>query len=86
MISYRKNIDEEKNRELLLLERSQRDSLTGLYNKATTEEFIRSFLKNESNQDLEHVFLIFDIDNFKNVNDKYGHVFGDFVISEFALD
>ncbi len=45
MISYRKNIDEEKNRELLLLERSQRDSLTGLYNKATTEEFIRSFLK-----------------------------------------
>lgn len=86
MISYRKNIDEEKNRELLLLERSQRDSLTGLYNKATTEEFIRSFLKNESNQDLEHVFLIFDIDNFKNVNDKYGHVFGDFVISEFALE
>ncbi|WP_131034592.1 diguanylate cyclase, partial [Clostridioides difficile] len=26
------------------------------------------------------------IDNFKNVNDKYGHVFGDFVISEFALE
>ncbi|HGM3505847.1 TPA: diguanylate cyclase [Clostridioides difficile] len=86
MISYRENIDEEKNRELVLLERSQRDSLTGLYNKGVTEEFISSFLKNKNNQDLEHVFLIFDIDDFKNVNDKYGHAFGDFVISEFALE
>ncbi|MCC0628824.1 MULTISPECIES: diguanylate cyclase [unclassified Clostridioides] len=86
MISYRENIDEEKNRELLLLERSQRDSLTGLYNKGATEEFISLFLKNENSQDLEHVFLIFDIDDFKNVNDKYGHAFGDFVISEFAIE
>lgn len=86
MISYRKNIDEEKNRELLLLERSQRDSLTGLYNKGVIEEFISSFLENKNNQDSEHVFLIFDIDDFKNVNDKYGHAFGDFVISEFALE
>lgn len=86
MISYRENIDEEKNKELVLLERSQRDSLTGLYNKGVTEEFISSFLKNKNNQDLEHVFLIFDIDDFKNVNDKYGHAFGDFVISEFALE
>lgn len=86
MISYRKNIDEEKNRELLLLERSQRDSLTGLYNKGVTEEFISLFLENKNNQDSEHVLLIFDIDDFKNVNDKYGHAFGDFVISEFALE
>nr|UWI51370.1 diguanylate cyclase [Clostridioides difficile] len=86
MISYRENIDEEKNRELLLLERSQRDSLTGLYNKGVTEDFISTFLKSDKNQNSEHIFLIFDIDDFKNVNDKYGHAFGDFVISEFALE
>ncbi|MCC0708216.1 diguanylate cyclase [Clostridioides sp. ES-S-0190-01] len=86
MISYRENIDEEKNRELLLLERSQRDSLTGLYNKGVTEDFISTFLKSDKNQNSEHIFLIFDIDDFKNVNDRYGHAFGDFIISEFALE
>lgn len=86
MISYRENIDEEKNRELLLLERSQRDSLTGLYNKGVTEDFISAILKNDKKQNSEHIFLIFDIDDFKNVNDRYGHAFGDFVISEFALE
>ncbi|MEG1810117.1 MAG: diguanylate cyclase [Clostridia bacterium] len=82
MISYRKNIDAEKKRELLLLEKSQRDSLTGLYNKGATEDYISSLLIDGS----KHAMLIFDLDNFKDVNDKYGHAFGDFIITEFAAE
>ncbi|MEG0270965.1 MAG: cache domain-containing protein [Clostridia bacterium] len=37
-ISYRKNIDKEKIRELSLIEQSQRDGMTGLYNKRATEK------------------------------------------------
>lgn len=84
MISYRKNIDEEKKRELLLMEKSQQDSLTGLLNKETTESAVTEYVRQKAGRSCKCAFIIFDLDNFKNINDRYGHVFGDFVITEFA--
>lgn len=84
MISYRRNIDAEKKRELLLIENSQTDSMTGLYNKGVTEKAITAILEAGDKAGAKHALLIFDIDDFKNVNDKYGHAFGDTVITEFA--
>lgn len=86
MISYRKNVDAEKKRELLLIEKSQRDSMTGLYNKGVMEQSIANILEAEAGTSNRHVMLIFDIDDFKHVNDKYGHAFGDIVITEFAAE
>ncbi|MEG2251643.1 MAG: GGDEF domain-containing protein [Clostridia bacterium] len=57
-----------------LEERARRDSVTGLYNRATTEELIQSMLKRN---DYEYCFFIFDVDNFKRVNDTQGHAEGD---------
>lgn len=82
MLVYRQNIDSEKRHELLMVEKIQRDSLSGLYNKSATQELIRSLLAESA--DRAYVFFILDIDNFKSVNDTCGHAVGDLVIADFA--
>lgn len=83
MLSYRKDIDEEKCREIRLLERSRRDTMTGLYNKGATEDLMTDAL-NTSTTEGRFVLMLFDIDDFKQVNDRWGHIFGDEVIVRFA--
>lgn len=82
MTTYRQNIDEEKKKEKQLLAQMQCDPLTGLYNKAVTEEKICEILGNEPTE--PYAFFILDIDNFKRVNDTMGHSVGDYVIAQFA--
>ncbi len=57
----------------------RRDPLTGLYNRRGYEDNITS-IKNTSFGSI----LMCDIDHFKNVNDKYGHNTGDYVLKEVA--
>lgn len=59
---------------------ASKDGLTGLLNRVTGEQAI-----NESLQKHEAaIFLIFDCDNFKTINDKLGHPTGDQVLIEVA--
>lgn len=76
-----KEIDK-KNR--LLEELAIRDKLTKLYNRNKLDEVLIDEL-NRANR-YEHTFgvILVDIDNFKNVNDTYGHQMGDKVLQEFA--
>ena len=82
MMVYRENIDVEKRRELYMAEQIQNDSLTGVYNKAATQEHVRQMLLSASNE--QYALFIFDIDNFKSVNDTLGHVSGDEILMKFA--
>ena len=66
-----------------LLKRAQRDALTGLYNKKTTEDMIERFLE-ENGEDSYNGLLIMDVDYFKQVNDTYGHIVGDKVLKSFG--
>ena len=80
---YTKNIDEEKKRELDLMEHAQRDSLTGLYNRYTTELKCDELLKEGKKHD-KHVMYMLDLDNFKSLNDTYGHCHGDQMLRKTA--
>ncbi|MDO4566029.1 MAG: EAL domain-containing protein [Oscillospiraceae bacterium] len=77
-----KNIDEEKRRELALINRSQRDSLTGVYNRATFIGKVEQILADEP--DTTHAILLLDADGFKHVNDTLGHDAGDKLLADFA--
>ena len=82
VIGLMTNIDTEKRANLALLEQAQQDSLTGLLNKASAQNAIRTYL--ESGCDLGCALLRIDLDNFKGVNDRYGHLFGDTVLTRAA--
>ena len=61
------------------------DYLTGLYNRAPMNEIIEQNFKMLSNKKIKSLAIILcDIDNFKNINDAYGHIFGDIVLSKVA--
>lgn len=81
MMIYRQNIDAEKRREQFMFEKMQQDSLTGLYNKAATQEYICTLLSKTFGHG---AFFILDIDDFKQVNDSFGHAAGDNILIEFA--
>ena len=73
------NIDEQKDaerRERELRSKAQIDGLTGVYNHSTSEELIRSRLDGLCEGE-SAVFAIVDVDDFKRVNDTYGHATGD---------
>ena len=81
-----RNVDEQKaaqRRERELRSKAQTDSLTGIFNRGTTEELIMATMQAQ----LEGALLIFalvDVDNFKGVNDTYGHSTGDDVLKAVA--
>ena len=82
MLLYARNINDEKIREMTLMDGAERDSLTKLYNKATMQHKIDFALAESSKTGLSCVMLIVDLDNFKVVNETYGHLYGDAVLCE----
>lgn len=78
MFTYRKNIEEEKKIQI----QAVLDEMTRFYSKRETERLIETVLSGTPGG--RYAFFIFDIDNFKQANDCYGHRFGDFCIKEFS--
>lgn len=80
-----KNIDEQVRRENEMKQLSQKDSLTGLLNKAGTEAAVTSCIDHAKEEEGGALFII-DIDNFKDINDNMGYLYGDAVLSYFAAE
>lgn len=77
------DIGEEKSRAELLRNRTDRDGLTGFYNRAAGRMRAARWLENRKQGEPAAVYLI-DMDNFKEINDRYGHSFGDVVLQEIS--
>jgi len=60
------------------------DHLTGLYNRRFFFEHIKLIIENAKRYGNIFTLIVFDIDNFKHINDNYGHDVGDSVLKEFA--
>lgn len=66
------------------LDVSRNDSLTGLLNRYWTEQTINSSIKNAGKSGLSASLVFLDLDNFKRINDDFGHAEGDATLIQFA--
>jgi two-component system cell cycle response regulator len=58
------------------------DELTGVWNRRYFDRFLDSVLRRAREQRFRVTVLIFDIDDFKKYNDKYGHAAGDEILRQ----
>lgn len=80
---YIKDIDKQKRWELEITRQAERDQLTGAYNRRMAERLIAQKLQTATGKE-RYGFLMLDIDDFKYVNDNFGHAKGDLMLQKIA--
>lgn len=68
----------------LLIEQLRMDALTGLFNHNAFYKLLEEQIETAAKCDRELVLAILDIDDFKSINDTFGHTRGDCVLRELA--
>ncbi len=63
---------------------SRNDSLTGLFNRSSFEEILKVELSRAKRYETDFSIVFFDLDDFKTINDLYGHLAGDEVLRKVA--
>jgi len=61
-----------------------KDKLTGLYNREFLFEVLKKISEKTKRADSKFILIFLDLNNFKNINDKYGHEEGDRVLKKVA--
>ena len=79
------DIDEEKRAAQKLIDQAERDILTKLYNKEAGRKRIEWYI-DHCDPTSRGVLFIIDIDDFKEINDGFGHMFGDAVLTQLASE
>ncbi|MEW6499919.1 MAG: PAS domain S-box protein [Thermodesulfobacteriota bacterium] len=73
-------IEELREMQEALIAQSIRDPLTGLFNRRYLEEALGKEVSKSRRHNLPIGLILFDIDHFKKINDRYGHLAGDMVL------
>ena len=76
-------IEDEMKATIALQEQAEHDSLTGLLNANTTRKRAEAYLT-ECPEGEKCALLVVDLDHFKNINDRFGHMHGDVVLVQVA--
>jgi diguanylate cyclase (GGDEF)-like protein len=80
--SFSINVSIERDNVLLLRDISNKDGLTGLFNHRYLCQKLMEIYNTKT--DISYSVAMFDLDNFKKVNDTYGHKTGDLILQETA--
>lgn len=83
-ISLKRNIGGLASLSIMLKQASIIDPLTGAYNRRYLNEFLPAEASRAMRKGTTLCAVIFDLDNFKEINDKFGHLIGDEVIKDFS--
>ena len=83
VVGILKDISQQVHEHEMLQMKAERDSLTNLYDKGTVQSMISEFLENAP-VNSRHAVFICDIDDFKGINDTFGHFSGDKVLIDIA--
>ncbi len=78
------DVTERSKHEAQMLELAHHDRLTGLANRALLETRVQEVLRRAQVSGERFALVALDLDNFKMVNDEYGHEFGDMLLVEAA--
>jgi len=81
--AYTDQIDLDINR--MLFDKATRDPLTGLYNRTYFQESLRKEFLFHDRTELPLSLVFMDLDDFKKINDRYGHACGDLVLKDVAF-
>jgi two-component system cell cycle response regulator len=65
-------------------ENSSKDELTGLYNRTSLNSYFAQVIEKMKKEGKNYTLCMIDIDNFKNINDTYGHIAGDEILKDIA--
>ncbi|HBT65794.1 MAG TPA: hypothetical protein DEB10_14140 [Ruminococcaceae bacterium] len=79
-----KSIESRKKKEAEMQYLAERDSLCKIYNHGATKSRVTRFLDSEEGQTNQHAMMVLDIDNFKSINDTYGHLYGDNLLTRIS--
>ncbi|VAX33518.1 diguanylate cyclase/phosphodiesterase (GGDEF & EAL domains) with PAS/PAC sensor(s) [hydrothermal vent metagenome] len=84
LITNKKLLDQVEAQQVRLEEMAMTDSLTTLYNRHCLNEIAPGYISEAGRHDLPLSLVVMDLDDFKHVNDTYGHHAGDQVLIQIA--
>src|SRR5580693_2869319 len=80
----RRHLAEKQDHSLILRGLAMIDALTGLYNRRFAEQRLAAEVARSARKGHPLTVVLLDLNEFKHINDNYGHPAGDLVLQEFA--